>query len=288
MVCSMTAFARHVGEAEWSHAVWEIRSCNHRYLEISLRLPEPLRGLEAAVREQIGRYLQRGKVECSLRYEATSTAGLTLCINRELVRELAKACRDIDTLLPNPAAISAIDLLGWPGVIEIEAPDMDRIGGPLLGLLKSALMDLIEARRREGEKLRALIDGRCVNASVHVARLRERLPEILTGIKERLLSRCAELSAGVDPGRIEQEMLLLAQKLDVAEELDRLETHLGEVKRLLQEDGPVGRRLDFLMQEMNREANTMASKSVHVDTTGASVDLKVLIEQMREQIQNIE
>jgi len=288
MVSSMTAFARCTGQGEYSHTVWEMRSVNHRYLEISVRLPEELRGLESAVRERISGLLQRGKVECLLRHNLMTADVSGPAINMSLVRRLAKACRDIDAEVHAPSSLSAIDLLRWPGVVEGETPDMETMSGPLLQLLDSTLVTLVEVRRREGAKLKALIEERCALAAGQIATLRDRLPEIMEGLKERLRTRALELASGLDPGRFEQEMLLLALKLDVAEELDRLETHLGEVSRILRDGGAIGRRLDFLMQEMNREANTIASKSAHVETTGASVELKVLIEQMREQVQNIE
>jgi uncharacterized protein (TIGR00255 family) len=284
----MTAFARQAGEGEWSRTVWEIRSVNHRFLEISVKLPDELRGLEAAVRERISRTMQRGKVDCLLRHNVVSAITPTLSVNMPLARRIAKACRDLDGIMHTRTPLRAFDLLQWPGVVETEAPDIDSIIEPLLKLLDSALEVLVQARRREGEKLKALITERCIQAAQQSAILRERLTEIMNGLKERLRVRALELATGLEPGRLEQEMLLLALKLDVAEELDRLDTHIAEVVRILEEGGAIGRRLDFLMQELNREANTIASKSAHVETTGASVELKVLIEQMREQIQNLE
>lgn len=287
MVCSMTAFACQAGSGEWNHTSWEIRSVNHRYLEIAMRLPEELRGVEAEFRERVSRFIQRGKIDCVLHYAApVPVEGLS--VNRALIGEITRICEEINLLLPNPAPLSSLELLRWPGVIQIEPLDVERVRAPLLAILEAALLALIETRQREGATLKALIEERCEQASRQIAKLREKLPEILASLKERLLSRALELTASLDQSRLEQEMLLLAQKLDVAEELDRLETHIMEVKRVLSHAGPMGRRLDFLMQEMNREVNTVASKSVHIETTGASVELKVLIEQMREQVQNIE
>ncbi len=287
MVCSMTAFARQAGAGEWSHTSWEIRSVNHRYLEISTYLPEELRGLEAEVRERISRFMQRGKVQCVLHYAPPAPVE-GLSVNRALLHQILRICEEIDAILPNPAPVSSLELLHWPGVIQIEPLDIDKVRGSLLAILEATLLALIETRKREGAALKALIEDRCEQVSQQIAWLREKLPEILSALKERLLSRALELTASLDQGRLEQEMLLVAQRLDVAEELDRLDTHLTEVKRVLNQGGPVGRRLDFLMQEMNREANTVASKSAHIESTGASVELKVLIEQMREQVQNIE
>lgn len=288
MISSMTAFARHQGQGDWGQAVWEIRSVNHRYLEIGVRMPEAVRSLEAAVRERVGACLSRGKVDCALRYDPTSAATLEITINRALVQELAKISREVDGLIYNPAPVSSLDLLRWPGALEIATPDPEQVAGPLLGLLDQCLAALGDTRRREGEKLAAHIGQRCEAAHAQVVRLRGQIPEILAALKQRLMARAQELDSSMDPGRLEQEMLIIAQRLDVAEELDRLDTHLQEVERLLRRPEPVGRRLDFLMQEMNREANTLGSKSGNADTTSAAVELKVLIEQMREQVQNIE
>jgi uncharacterized protein (TIGR00255 family) len=287
MVCSMTAFARQAGQGEWSHTSWEIRSVNHRYLEISIRLPEELREIEVDVRECVSGSVHRGKIDCVLRY-VPPTHREKLSINRLLVQQLTRLCGEIDTSLPNPAPLSSIQLLSWPGVIQLEPLPLDWLRRPLLAILEAALSVLVKVRAREGQTLRSLIEERCEQAGLQIAQIREKLPMILTALKERLLSRALELTDRLDPSRLEQEMLLLAQKLDVAEELERLETHLAELRRILAQKGPIGRRLDFLIQEMNREANTVASKSIHVETTRASVELKVLIEQMREQAQNIE
>jgi uncharacterized protein (TIGR00255 family) len=288
MVASMTAYARQCGEGIWAQTVWELRSVNHRFLEVSIRLPEALRGLETAARERVARAVQRGKLDCTLRHDPNALANAKLGINRDLARALADACKEIGEFLPVSAPISPLEILRWPGVVETQSLDLDEIGNQLLGLLDRALNALVETRNREGDKLKALIEDRCIVASQRVEQLRQQVPSILAKLKERLLERLTDLGSNLDPGRVEQEMLLVAQKLDVAEELDRLDAHLSEVRRLLNESGPNGRRLDFLMQELNREANTIASKSNHIDSTGASVELKVLIEQMREQIQNIE
>ena len=288
MIRSMTGFARHEGEGEWGHALWELRSVNHRYLEVAVRLPEELRSLESTARERVTEHLRRGKVDCTLRYGATSGSAVKLTVNEKLVTELAKASREIDGLVYNPAPVNSLELLRWPGVLEVEPPDPQAIGGPLMELLDTALKTLVETREREGGKLKTAIEQRCAEARSHLAKLREQLPAITQAHRERLLARAKELGVGLEEGRLEQEMLLLAQRMDVSEEIDRLDTHLDEVLRVLAEPQPVGRRLDFLMQEMNREANTLGAKSVHADTTSVSVELKVLIEQMREQVQNVE
>ena len=288
MVASMTAYARQTGQGEWGRATWEIRSVNHRYLDLSLRLPEELRVLESSVRERIDAHVKRGKLDCTLRMEGGQRAGAPISINEDLLRQLLDACAQINQRIEQPAPVSATELLRWPGVIAGDIPDMETLGRELLALLDVALHSLVEARQREGDKLKALIAQRCSEATNRVAGLRAQLPMIMEGLKTRMFTRISELATGVDPTRLEQETALLLQKLDVAEELDRLDAHLTEVRRVLEEDKVAGRRLDFLMQELNREANTLGSKSAHLDTTGASVELKLLIEQMREQVQNIE
>ena len=285
MISSMTAFARLEESGEWGHAVWEIRTVNHRYLDISIRLPDELRTLESGVRERIAQQLGRGKVECNLRYDASSTPD-QLAVNASLAEKVIRAAQSLP--FDNPASLNPLDLLRWPGVLEKNAPDLEQTGARLLLLLEGALQNLIDNRQREGDKTGRLIADRCTRALQQLAQLETRVPDIINALGERYLSKARELDIELDNSRLEQEIALLAQKLDVAEELDRLKTHLHEVQRVLTETAPIGRRLDFLMQEMNREANTLGSKSAHLDTTNASIELKVLIEQMREQVQNIE
>lgn len=288
MIRSMTAFARTQTQGEWGSATWELRSVNFRYLDVVVRLPEELRGLEPGVRERVSARLNRGKVESGLRFKPSLDSGNQFSINMGLAEKLAKASREIDGFLYNPAAVNAMDVMSWPGVVEISPPDMDTVGNPILQLLEAALDDLIEARNREGRKIGEIILERCAQQEAIVNRVRERLPGIIVAMRERLTTRLAEVKDELDESRLEQEMVIFTQKIDVAEELDRLAVHIDEVRRVAAEDKPVGRRLDFLMQEMNREANTLGSKSVDSETTRASVDLKVLIEQIREQVQNVE
>jgi uncharacterized protein (TIGR00255 family) len=287
MITSMTAFARQSGDGDWRQTVWELRSVNHRYLDVSIKLPEALRGFENAVRERIAHRLQRGKIDCNLRHESPS-ADNKLGLNWDLARQLGRAADELKQVLPNLASVNAIDILRWPGVVASDQIDLDELSAKLLPLLDQALDVLVSTRQREGAKLKAILEERCEHAAACVTRLRAQIPQIIGRLKDRLNERLQEIGPALEPGRLEQEVLLAAQKMDIAEELDRLDAHVGEVRRLLNEAGPNGRRLDFLMQELNREANTIASKSAHIDTTGAAVDLKVLIEQMREQIQNIE
>jgi uncharacterized protein (TIGR00255 family) len=288
MIASMTAFGRTEVNGEAGHIIWEIRSVNHRYLEVSIRLPEELRMLEASIREHVGQRISRGKVDCTLRYEPAITGTSALTVNNDLVKALLASASEINKSIPDAAPVNALDVLRWPGVINRETPDPEIISGPLMQQLDKTLDVVLEARRREGEKLKEIILEKCDAAAVIVADIKNRIPDILTNLREKMLLRAQELQIELDRDRLEQEVLLLSQKYDVAEEMDRLETHIREVKRVLESKEPVGRRLDFLMQELNREANTLGSKSAHYDCTNASVELKVLIEQMREQIQNIE
>jgi uncharacterized protein (TIGR00255 family) len=284
----MTAFARQEAQGEWGALQLELRAVNHRYLEVNPRLPEELRPLEPKLREGISRQLSRGKVDCTLRYQPPGELAGELALNLELVKKLAHASREIDTLIYNAAPVNSFEVLRWPGVLESSGIDEGTLQSEALALLDKALAELNDNRLREGEQLRTIILQRCDSASAVVTGVRRRLPEVLAGVRQRLRDRLAELRQELDEGRLEQEMVLQAQRLDVDEEMDRLETHLAEVRRVLERDEPVGRRLDFLMQELNREANTLGSKSADSETTKASVELKVLIEQMREQIQNIE
>jgi len=288
MIRSMTAFARQERQGEWGVLVWELRAVNQRYLELTVRLPDELKSLETAVRERATAGLGRGKVECALRYQPGTQANAPFAINAALVQRLVQALRDVEAQMPSPAPVNALDLLRWPGVVEKPELDMQPLQVAALELFDAALIDLVEMRGREGQRLKELIEQRCATMSDLVQQARVRLPEVLTRQRDKLAARLAELALGADPGRLEQEMVIQAQKLDIAEEIDRLEGHIGEVRRIMGRPEAVGRKLDFLMQELNREANTLGSKSADAETTRISVDLKVLIEQMREQIQNIE
>ena len=288
MISSMTAFGRTEETGPEGHNVWEIRTVNHRYLEITLRLPEELRMLEVRFRECISGRISRGKVDCTLRHEPPYSEYNALPVNTELVRALLNAAASITAITPHTAPLNALDILRWPGVINRTTADPEIIGATLLQQLAKTLDVLEESRRREGVKLRTILLERCDAAMKIVHNIKGRIPEIIAGLREKLLAKAQELKIELDPERLEQEILLLTQKYDSAEEMDRLETHINEVRHVLDQKEPVGRRLDFLMQELNREANTLGSKSAHYDCTNASVELKVLIEQMREQIQNIE
>ncbi|WP_027962648.1 YicC/YloC family endoribonuclease [Halomonas halodenitrificans] len=287
MVHSMTAFARQEHAAAWGSLQLELRSVNQRYLEPHFRLPESLRDLEPTFRETLRTRLARGKVEVSLRFEASGdSAGLA--VNRARLTELARALGEVRQAVEEATPPDALALLDYPGVLENRGPDTATVKEAAMALFERALDDLIAGRAREGDKLAELIGDRLAGIEAQVAEVRTLMPQILERQRAQLLERLEEVASGLDPQRLEAELTLLANKADVDEELDRLATHVAEVRRQLDQKGPVGRRLDFLMQELNREANTLSSKSVVAESTRCAVELKVLIEQMREQIQNIE
>ena len=288
MLRSMTAFARIESLHAPGGIQWEIRSVNHRYLDVNLRLPEDFRRLDPKVRERIGARLNRGKVDCTLRVLPGSTAAGGLAIDGDLATRVAQAARTVAALLPEAAPVNPVDILRWPGVVQAPAPDIALMERLVLDELDHALADLAAMREREGARMETVIRSRLDDLEAEVSRVREVLPAIVRGFGERMRARLAEVDATLDEGRLEQEIALVAQRMDVAEELDRLEAHVHEIRAALERSEPAGRRLDFLMQELNREANTLGSKSAAVTTSRASVDLKVLIEQMREQIQNVE
>ncbi|GAA0855095.1 YicC/YloC family endoribonuclease [Aliiglaciecola litoralis] len=287
MIYSMTAFARKEITAEWGTAVWEIRSVNQRYLETFFRLPEQFRSLEPVLRERFRKQLQRGKVECALRYTPNDGAVGKLNLNEELAKQLMQAADWVQSH-GQSSGVNPVDILRWPGVIATEETDMDAIQTDILAAFDDTLTEFIQARADEGSNLKAMIEQRLDGIQEQVVLVKARMPEILAWQKDRILSKFEEAKIELEAGRVEQEMIMLAQKVDVAEELDRLESHIGETRNILKKGGAVGRRLDFMMQEFNRESNTLGSKSIHADITQSAVELKVLIEQMREQIQNIE
>jgi uncharacterized protein (TIGR00255 family) len=288
MIQSMTAFARSQGQGAWGTAVCELRSINHRYLELVVRLPDTLHALEAAMRECIRDYVKRGKIECHLRYQPGDVAGSEITINTHLAEQICKANETVAHLLRNPSPVHTMDILHWPGILQIAEIDLEMIQDQVIILLEKGLKDLVEARAREGDELKQLFLQRLESMKSEVARVRQHMPEILAQQRERLANRFKDAKLELDTGRLEQEIVLFAQKIDVSEELERIDAHISEVRRILKQGGVAGRRLDFLMQELNREANTLGAKSTDVDTTRASVELKVLIEQIREQVQNVE
>ena len=287
MIQSMTGYARYEQKADWGTAVWEIRSVNQRYLETYFRLPETFRSLENSLREQFRKKLQRGKVECKLSLQVDEAQQSALSINEDLAKSVIASAKWVSQ---HSAAgqLNPIDVLKWPGVVAAQDQDMDELQKDVLAALEKTTNDFIENRKSEGAAIDKMLQERLDGVTRQVAFVRERMPEVMAWQRERLLTRFEEAKVELDPQRVEQEMVMLAQKTDVAEELDRLDAHVEEARKILKKGGPCGRRLDFMMQEFNREANTLASKSINSDITAAAVELKVLIEQMREQIQNIE
>ncbi len=288
MIKSMTGFARKEVTGEWGTLAWEIRSVNHRYLELFFRLPEEARPLEAQLREVVARHVSRGKLECTLRIDKSHRPGAPFTVNQSLLRHVIAEAQKVTSQLTGARALNPVELLRWPGVTEEVQGDPASMHAAAVSLLDEALVSLNAARAREGERISEMIEQRCQTVSELVATVRERLPDVHRKMRERLLERLDKLDAVADPARIEQELVLLLQKVDVDEELDRLDSHVQEAVAVLARDEPVGRRLDFLLQEFNREANTLASKSQDTETTRAAVELKVLIEQVREQVQNVE
>ena len=289
MIRSMTAFSRREERADSATLAWEIRSVNHRYLEPSLRLPDTLREVEPVVRESLRKRLSRGKVECTLKITGLEAqAGSTVTINEALLADLMTAVNRVAQLAKHPVNIDPVDVLRWPGVTAAQDVDSEALARRALVLFEQTLNDFVAAREREGTELAALVNLRLDAILREVERVKAVLPQIIETQRQKLRARVEEAVASPDRDRLEQELVMLAGRMDVAEEIDRLVTHVNEVRRCIVEGGNVGRRLDFLMQELNREANTLGSKSVSVDSTQASVEIKVLIEQMREQIQNIE
>ena len=292
MTASMTAFCRFetkLGEDQLAgQLVWEIRSVNHRYLDLHLKLPEDFRALETGCRERANTQLNRGRIDAMLKYEQGSKAPQKLSLNSEALAAVIQAVEQVRSKSLDCGQVSPTDLLRWPGVIDEQKQDMDSISKAALSSFEQALSELVATRKREGERLQELILDRIGSARTIVSELRDALPDIEQTLTDRWQKRLIDLGDDVDPSRLNQELALLLTRSDVSEELDRLETHLDEVSRVLQGKKPAGRRLDFLMQELNREANTLGSKSSDLRNTNASVELKVLIDQMREQVQNIE
>lgn len=286
-VHSMTAFARTEEAAPWGTLQVEIRSVNQRYLEPHFRLPDTLRDLEPVLREALRSRLARGKVECSVRFESAEAVQAPT-VNTTRLAAISEALNIIQQQVPSAIPPTTLELLSQPGVMETQHLDQEAIKATAKTLFDQALEELIEARAREGEKLAEMITSRLTAVSQQVASVKSLLPQILERQRGQLLERLEIAKTELDPQRLEAELVLVAQKADVDEELDRLSAHVEEVSRQLAQKGPKGRRLDFLMQELNREANTLSSKSVVAESTRCAVELKVLIEQMREQIQNIE
>jgi uncharacterized protein (TIGR00255 family) len=288
MIASMTGFARREISGDWGALVCELRSVNHRFLESGFRLPDELRAAEGELRQRLAREIKRGKVDCSISYRRVQGAETALEVDTAALERLLRSVRDISRSLPGNPTVNVLDVLRWPGVLRDETDSGDELLKATHALFGSTVEELIGARAREGQRLRELLEQRCNGLEALVAHVRARLPEVQARVRTRLDDRLAELKANVDQERLEQELAMLLQRLDVDEELDRLAGHIVEIRRVIDGSEPAGRRLDFLMQELNREANTLSSKSQDLETTRSAVDMKVIIEQMREQVQNVE
>lgn len=288
MIHSMTAFGRDQSDTPLGRLIWELRSVNHRFLEISIRVPEDMRMLETEIRKEVGKHMKRGKIDCNLRLQ--SEAGITneIEVDKEIVQQILSIVDSIRSGNASVAPINAAEILKWPGVLKSPVTDIGNVSKFVMEGFSRALNEMVETRAREGAELVQAVEERLTNAQTLITEIKTVIPEVTQAFRQRLQDRLKDIKQELDPARLEQEILILANKSDVDEELDRLQTHIGEVRRVLSQGGSVGRRLDFLMQEFNREANTIGSKATDVRVTNASVELKVNIEQMREQVQNIE
>ena len=286
MISSMTGFAKTAETADFGTLDWEVRSVNHRYLEVFARLPDPFRSFEAAVRALIQKYVKRGKIDVVLQFTPNAMQA-SFDIDQLVLAQLNAAILQVKSILPE-ATVNALDVLRWNQVMKSTSVSMDNAETVLLALLEKTLKQFVIARQREGQSLRAVLLAICAQMEVQADKISQRLPEVMVHERKRITDKFAELAMTVDADRLEQEMVWIMQKADIAEELQRLQVHITEVRRVLMEDSVVGRRLDFLMQELNREVNTMASKSLDSETTQATVEMKVQIEQLREQVQNLE
>jgi uncharacterized protein (TIGR00255 family) len=288
MIASMTGFARREVSGSWGALVCELRSVNHRFLESGFRLPDELRAAEGELRQRLAREVKRGKVDCSISYRRVQGAETALEVDPAALERLLMSVRDISRTLPGNPTVNVLDVLRWPGVLRDATDDGEELLKAAHVVFATTVEELIAARAREGQRLRELLEQRCNGLEALVAHVRTRLPEVQARVRSRLDEKLAELKANVDQERLEQELAILLQRLDVDEELDRLAGHIVEIRRVIDGSEPAGRRLDFLMQELNREANTLSSKSQDLETTRSAVDMKVIIEQMREQVQNVE
>jgi uncharacterized protein (TIGR00255 family) len=287
MIRSMTGFARRERQFPWGVIAWELRTVNHRFLEIGMRLPEELRPAEADMRQSVSTAVRRGKVDCTLHFRP-SLAAASLDLDETLLTAVTQRARQVADLAGSAAHIDVMDVLRWPGIVRDGAREAAPMIEAAQQLLAETLAELGRFRDSEGARLHQALEQRCAGLTELAQRVEARLPEIRQRMRTRLSERIAQMLVEIDQGRLEQELAILAQRLDVDEEIERLRGHVIEIRKAFDAKDPAGRRLDFLMQELNREANTLSSKSQDIDTTRAAVDMKVLIEQMREQVQNIE
>ena len=288
MTNSMTAFGREEIKGTLGHLTWEIRTVNHRYREISMRLPEELRSAEADFRQSISNSIRRGRVDAVLNYQGVEPISGQAGLNHTEIRRLAQWEKELQQIMPTAGSLRTYEILRWPVVLGANSVNVDDLLSQAIGLLNTTLDTVSSNRKREGKKLAELLLGYLSSSRNLVQQIQKVWPTVEAELKSRLEERVADFEKRLDPSRLEQEVVLLLSKADIREEIDRLSLHLNETERVLASEGPTGRRLDFLMQELNREANTVGAKAAHPKTTASSVDLKVLIEQMREQVQNIE
>jgi uncharacterized protein (TIGR00255 family) len=284
----MTGFARESVETALGTLTWEIRAVNHRYLDVQFKLPEDLRPKEQDFRQQASEILNRGKIECGLYFRRAVDQQTEIQLDMGLVEILGQRISELSARLPATAAVNPVEILRWPGVMKPPELQVEPLFDEATALLQVTLGDINTMRLNEGARIEEMLATRCAEIEAISASVRKRMPEVMAATRAKQKERIEKLDIQADPARLEVELALIAQKIDVDEELDRLESHLVEIRDAIADDKPVGRRLDFLMQELNREANTLGSKSADTETTKAAVDLKVLIEQMREQIQNVE
>jgi uncharacterized protein (TIGR00255 family) len=288
MIRSMTGYARAEARGAYGRLSWELRSVNHRYLDLSLRLPDELRSAENDARQRIAAQVSRGKVEAALRLTRDEASAAPIAVDEVQVRQLAQAADLVRRHFGPVTSPDPLRVLAWPGVVKAESADLAPVQAAALKLLDEVLADFTATREREGERVKLYLAERCATIDEHIAAVRARLPSVKSQWAEKLRQRCRDLGTDVEPSRLEQEVVLAAQRLDVDEELSRLSGHLAEVRKTLVREDAVGRRLDFLMQELNREANTLSSKSQDGEVTRNAVEIKVVIEQLREQVQNVE
>ena len=288
MLQSMTAFATTIVQENNLNLCWEIRTVNQRFLDISIRLPTTLRSLETKIRQHINHHVKRGKIECTLTVQKLPQAQQAIQLDFELINQIIDATQKIASLQPSISPANVFDVISWPGVQQQQEISTETVKPSILETLETTLLQLTAMRQREGEQLSQLLKNKCSMVTHQTAVARQRIPDVVQETRQRIIERITALRLEPDNDRLEQELVYLTQKMDITEELDRLDTHITEVQKTLQQSEPVGRRLDFLMQELNREANTIGSKSTDIIVSQVSVELKVLIEQMREQVQNIE
>jgi uncharacterized protein (TIGR00255 family) len=289
MIKSMTAFARTSQQEKWGNITWEVRAVNHRFLDCNFRLSENFRKLEPKLRELIGKHINRGRIECFLKYQPGEEAALDLSVNTSLVKKLATAINEVrENFDDKLSTINPMQILSWHNVLQIAEADSSIVNEKILSMFEATIIKLVSVKTKEGTALTKILKQKLKDLTSEVNNIKKMLPNVIEKERARILSRLKDIKGELDQTRLEQEMVYFAQRIDVEEEIDRLQTHIKEVTKALKQGGTVGKRLDFLMQELNREANTLASKSADKATTHAAIQLKVTIEQMREQVQNIE